>query len=200
MASMKAQLEQMDKMMYQMQQQRELLAQHIEIYDNSTNEYKYLAQLKKPEVYLWCPMYKYEVLEEMALKYKYIFMKTTKRFHLLTYTFCPSVVNTTCKNIWLQRERLRQVLRKYIDHKYIACFEQHTSGILHCHLIVCMDPIELKAHIMKHLILVTPSRKMFPAVTMKPINKTLDDLNKAYAYIYNNKKDHPIYKDLFINY
>lgn len=200
MASMKAQLEQMDKMMYQMQQQREILAQHIDLYDNSTNEYKYLAQLKKPEFYLWSPMYRHEVLVDMALKYKSHFMKTTKRFHLVTYTFCPSVVRTVCQNNYLQRDKLRQVLSKYIDHKYIACFEQHKNTVLHCHLFICMDPIELKAHIMKHLHLVTPSRKMFPAVTMKPINKTMDDLSKAYAYIYNNKDDHPLYKDLFINF
>ena len=45
----------------------------------------------------------------------------------------------------------------------------------------------------KHL---TTSVKLEPSINIKPVKNTPKDIERAYNYIWDDKKDHPLYKKI----
>lgn len=184
------------------EQQRELnqakygiLSQLSEL-ENATSEYHLAASNKKSYQYVNCETLTDANVEKLRKEYHHC-LQLRKRYHLVTITVDPSILKH--HSHMYEDERLKNIIYAFDDTQYFACLEKHTNGRLHAHILLVYDPIKLKEKLMKHLKAVSPKRTLFPAITMKPVEKTSDDLNKAYAYIFKHKADHPLYKDLFIN-
>lgn len=121
-----------------------------------------------------------------------------KRYHLITFTFDPSKVKEYRSEINMQQQLIK-FIEKFNELHYYACLEKHQNEILHAHMLVCGDPFKLKEICEKWKKITTPRRQLYPSINIKPVERTCKDVLKSYAYIFNHKKDHPVYKDLIIN-
>lgn len=122
----------------------------------------------------------------------------TEKYFLITLTFDPKVVVNLDE--YGQRQRLLNIISELGDYKYYSCLEKHKSGILHAHIMLQSDDIHSVEDILnknkKHI---TKSFKLNPSIQIKVVKQTKKDIERTYDYIFDDKKDHPIYKYLKIN-
>lgn len=152
-----------------------------------------------------------QINQESEAKYKLIknvqqnekdyyrqYLNYQSKYILITLTFAPKkIFNSSFEN---QFYKLEQILDHFNDYQYFACFEKHKSEILHAHLLVKSSDIHSLTLIFnKFLYKLTDSTKLSPAINYKPVTQTKIDLNRAYNYIFEDKKDHPIYKYIQLN-
>lgn len=125
------------------------------------------------------------------------FLNYKKRYQLVTLTFDESI--SKGKTLNEQRHALERIIRKFDEHQYFACFEKHKSGILHAHMLIVYDPVDLVDVLNRYKSNVTPKRKLMPAINIKQVHQSELHINQTYNYIFDHKKDHPWFKDLILN-
>lgn len=176
----------------QLDNQRSQLVSQLEIYDKVSNIY-YLPASHVPKV-----IYNNDIKDPMIFCDQYRdTLNYTKRWHLVTLTFDPSISKRLVE--FEQQEALIFILKKHSKQTYYACIEKHLTGILHSHMLICYDPIDLRKMLDLYKSRLTPKRQMMPAINVKSVESTTIGINRAYEYIFKHKKDHPEYKDLIIN-
>lgn len=123
-----------------------------------------------------------------------------KQFHLITLTFAPSVYKRLSYSeqdhalIWCM-----ELIQK--ESISISCIEKHQSGVHHAHILTCCDPVKIIPVLEKAKYRLTGKcgKSLKPAIDMKPIKQTIQDLTRSVNYIINHKEDHPVYKRIFKN-
>lgn len=98
-----------------------------------------------------------------------------------------------------QKIQLNHCLDIFRDCHYFACYEKHKSGILHSHIMIQSDQHDLEAKCRKILHYLTKTKSLSPAVNIKAIRDNDKDRLNTYNYIWDNKPDHPHYKDIIVN-
>lgn len=185
-------IEQMQTLLLQMQQATQDLQSKIHTATEEQNPYSL-----RPHI--CCTTYHYdEKLNCQDVKAKhYKFLNYKKNYTMITFTFDPSISKRLSE--YEQIAALTHAIRKFDDCQFFCCFEKHMNGILHAHLLTVVDPAIMtdKLHAGKSRL--TPSRKLMPAIKPKLIPQTELDINRTYNYIFDHKKDHPVYKHLIIN-
>jgi len=137
--------------------------------------------------------YEWDSLKDYYKKY----LKTS-HYYLVTCTFDSKVsVNL---DIYGQTNHLKQVLNGLAHYHYFACFEKHKSGILHSHILIQGDDHKIQPLLMKNKKYLTKSINLAPAIQIKRVNNTGVDIDRVYDYIWDDKKDHPEYKRVFISF
>lgn len=118
-------------------------------------------------------------------------------YYLLTLTFDSAISYSLDE--YGQKQRLQDSLAILDKYRYYACLEKHKSGVLHAHALIICDHYDVQGYLHKIKKKITTSLKLDPAINIKPVNKTHKDLERAFMYIINHKKDHPEYKQLIFN-
>jgi len=136
------------------------------------------------------------IVDTLKTKYR-PYLNYKKRYQLVTLTFDPSISKGKTMNE--QRHALERIIRKFDEHQYFACFEKHVNDILHAHMLIVYDPIDLITVLNKYKSNVTPRRKLMPAINIKQVHQSELHINQTYNYIFENKKNHPLHKDLILN-
>lgn len=172
--------------------QRNQIIEQLEKVEKRDSKYYLPSGIQTKTIY-WEP----DMIVETYREQFYRYLDYGKQYHLVTLTFDPSI-SKRLSDIE-QRESLNYIIRKFDKAQYFACFEKHQNYILHAHMLIVYDPIELTNHLNQYKSRITPKLRLHPAVNIKPVKQTNLDLNSAYDYIFKHKKDHPIYKDLIIN-
>lgn len=119
-------------------------------------------------------------------------------YFLITLTFDPKVsINL---DEYGQFKRLQDVINQCSNYNYYSCIEKHKSGILHAHIMIKNESVhELEELMYKNRKYITKSIQLNPAIQIKTVKRTKDDIDRTYNYIWDDKKDHPIYKYIKIN-
>lgn len=121
-------------------------------------------------------------------------------YFMITLTYHPVVsVNLIQEEQKIKLVRCFESFRKY---QYFSCIESHKSGILHAHIMLQSasyhDIHTISIGLMKEL-KGKKENNIEPTINIKPIKYKIEDLDRSYDYIWDHKKDHPIYKYLQIN-
>lgn len=120
-----------------------------------------------------------------------------KEYFLITLTFSDIVKHF---DIDTQAIHLTRCVDHFYNKNYYSCFEKHKSGVLHMHILitdVTCHEIHKEAHKFKKEL--TNSIYLAPAIKIDPVIQRQTDIDKAYNYIWDHKKDHPLYKKIKIN-
>lgn len=143
-------------------------------------------------------VYKNIVVHQMdAPDYKQT-LQFEKLHFLITLTFDPKVsVNL---DEYGQKRRLDEVINSLNGYEYYCCFEKHKSGIVHSHILIQADYIhDLEEILYRNRKYITKSNFLRPAIDIKSVKRTVNDLKRTYDYIILDKADHPIFKHLKFN-
>lgn len=119
------------------------------------------------------------------------------KYTMVTITFDPKILNN--HDTAGQHILLKKCLELLHNYHYYSCFEKHNSGILHCHFMTNASPHDLQPILYKMLKIVSTSKFLLPAIRSDLVKDTQIDINRTYDYIWNDKKDHPLYKFMQIN-
>lgn len=137
-----------------------------------------------------------KIVDTLKTRYR-PYLDYKKRYQLVTLTFDPSISKGKTMNE--QRQALERIIRKFDEHQYFACFEKQMNDILHAHMLIVYDPIDLITVLNKYKSNVTPKRKLMPAINIKQVHQSELHINQTYNYIFDNKQNHPLHKDLILN-
>lgn len=123
----------------------------------------------------------------------------SKKYFLITLTFSPKKIFNT--DTLGQEYILLQINKIFFEYTYYMCIEQHKNKNLHSHILIqCGDIHNIYEKLQTILYKLTDCRRMTPAIDYKPVTQTIKDIQNTYDYIWFDKKDHPKYKYLEINY
>jgi len=118
-----------------------------------------------------------------------------ENYYLLTLTF-DSKISMRVVDEYSQTILLNHCLDLLIEFHYFSCYEKHKSGILHAHVLLCGDYHDITKQLHKMKKHLTTSVKLEPSINIKPVKNTPNDIERAYNYIWDDKKDHPLYKKI----
>lgn len=118
-------------------------------------------------------------------------------YYMLTITFDSKV--SMYLDEYGQEHRLEDSLKLLNEYRYYACLEKHKNGILHAHALIVCDHHEIQPILHQIKKKVTTSVRLEPAINIKPIKKTQEDVDRSFDYIVKQKDDHPTYKKLIFN-
>ena len=166
-------MKKMNEMLINLEKQAEVKLQEIKVYTNLE------------------PVPSQKELYRNHLRYE-------KPYFLMTFTFDPEIAGQNDNRG--QERKLIQIMDQFTRYQYFGCTEKHKSGILHAHVLITgadIHTLEHKCDMSKSLI--TNSRKLKPAIKIDCVKQTTTDIDRTYNYIWDNKKDHPIYKFMKIN-
>lgn len=166
----------------------EALLAELRILESKIREYN-----EKPQRY-----YQSKIVGQLNKDEIFESVEWNEKYFLITLTFDPKVVINLDE--YGQRHRLLLIINELSNYKYYSCLEKHKSGILHAHIMLQSDDIHSIEDILyknkKHI---TKSFKLNPAIQIKTVKQTKVDIQRTYDYIFDDKKDHPIYKYIKIN-
>lgn len=121
------------------------------------------------------------------------YVSADKKYLLVTLTFDPKVSNKLDESG--QKIKLLQCMEHIRKYHYFACFEKHKSGILHAHIMISIDIHDMTIAAYKMLKSISTNQlHLEPAISIDVIKNKKDDKDRVYHYIWEHKKDHPIYK------
>lgn len=185
-------IEDMQKLLLQMEQATQDLKIKLQIATESQNPY-FLPATKNNTTYHWD---KNHNNQDIKAKH-YQFLNYNKNYSMITLTFDPSISKRLSQDE--QIASLTHIIRTFDSVQYFACLEKHMNGILHAHMVLVDDPVKMIDKLHKVKSRITPSRKLLPAIKITNIPQTQIDVNRTYNYIFDHKKDHPLFKHLIIN-
>jgi hypothetical protein len=126
---------------------------------------------------------------------------------IITLTFSPKTLMKLRYLEYPQIQQLTTFIKLFDSSIYFACIEQH--------MVTKLEPLErYHAHIMTNMkyeaaykicksnikILIGHNAcDLHPAINIKAVGQTIQDIERTYNYIWLDKKDHPIYKKMLIN-
>lgn len=185
-------IDDMKTMLLKLEQAKEQLTNQINQAVQNQNPY-YLPSRVKECTYFWDSNYNPQDVKAN----NYQFLNYDKTYSMVTLTFDPSISKRLSFDE--QLASLTYVVKKFSHTQYFACFEKHMNHILHAHILLVEDPVKLTdiLHAVKSRL--TPSRRLMPAVNVRHIPRNVVDVNRTYGYIFDHKKDHPVFKHLIIN-
>jgi len=182
-------ISEMEKLLAQLDKQREIIINQLQIVKKDENPYNLMAGLNKVT-------YNESIDSSQYQNY----LRYDKQYTLLTFTYAPLV---SSKMTFQEQElNLLHHMYKFDLFQYFGCLEKHKSGILHAHILVVIDQAEqlpLLKQIANQLSGMSNS-KLMPALKMQYIKRNSEiDLKRTLRYICEDKKDHPIFKIIKIN-
>lgn len=125
------------------------------------------------------------------------FIRATDKYFLVTLTFSPEISSRL--DTYGQKIKLLECISELRSCHYYCCFEKHKSGILHSHIMISADIHDLTIYASKMIKYLSKTQfQISPAIKIDVIADKIVDKNRVYDYIWDDKPDHPLYKDIII--
>lgn len=178
------------KMLGQIDIARNAILERLNKEVKSNNPYFSLPLTSMPTTKLWTEQSDDNYWEYCEHNKSYL--QYDKVYHLVTLTFSPKISKNLSEDE--QVDSLTFCINQYKNLSRFACLEKHQSGILHAHILVIVDPVNIQSICDKYRSRLISSRKNMPAIKVQLIKPNLSDILRTYHYIVDHKKDHPKYK------
>lgn len=189
---MTSKIEEYKKMLAQLQQMEQSIKQQIMEETELNGPYKTLLSFVSMELNNPEDTIRDRYRDEYKKKLLY-----SKTYQMITLTFAPSVsVKLTEKG---QQQCLTYIIKAFKEYHYFACLEKHKTGILHAHILVVCDPYKVRDILTRHCSKLNGTQKFGAAIKVVLVKGTETDIVRTYNYIWDDKPDHPKYKDILIN-